>query len=157
MIIINITRISTKGIYFNIQRANNKAFTTSLYKIDYILRDKQAKEDKLDKINQEEVVIKVLLKEYQVYLKVFSKKVLDILPPYYLYNYKIKLEVENNLGYSLLYKIITKELKTIKQYLVKNLDKGFIKTSQTLYIALVLFIKKPNRSLQFYINFYKLN
>ena len=33
---------------------------------------------------------------------------------YYLYNYKIKLKTENNLGYNLLYKIITKELKTIK-------------------------------------------
>ena len=48
---------------------------------------------------------------------------------YYLYNYKIELKTKNNLGYSLLYKIITKELKIIKQYLIKNLNKGFIKAS----------------------------
>ena len=48
---------------------------------------------------------------------------------YYLYDYKIKLKTKNNLKYSLLYKIITKKLKTIKQYLIKNLNKEFIKTS----------------------------
>ena len=48
---------------------------------------------------------------------------------YCLYNYKIKLKTKNNLEYSLLYKITTKKLKTIKQYLIKNLNKRFIKTS----------------------------
>ena len=48
---------------------------------------------------------------------------------YYLYNYKIKLKTKNNLKYNLLYKITIKKLKTIKQYLIKNLNKGFIKAS----------------------------
>ena len=72
---------------------------------------------------------KILFKKYWLYIKVFFKKVLNILLFYYLYNYKIKLKTKNNLKYSLLYKIITKELKTIKQYLIKNLNKGFIKTN----------------------------
>ena len=38
-IIINIAGISAKGTYFNIRQANNKAFITSLYKINYILED----------------------------------------------------------------------------------------------------------------------
>jgi hypothetical protein len=70
-----------------------------------------------------------------------------------LYNYKIKLKGNNTLKYSLLYKITTAELKTVKEYLINNLDKGFIKASQALYIASVLFIKKPDKSLQFYIDF----
>jgi hypothetical protein len=51
----------------------------------------------------------------------------------------------------------TAELKTVKKYLINNLDKGFIKASQALYITPVLFVKKPDRSLQFCIDFRKLN
>jgi hypothetical protein len=51
----------------------------------------------------------------------------------------------------------TAELETIKEYLINNLDKGFIKASQALYTAPVLFVKKPDRSLRFCINFQKLN
>ncbi len=52
-----------------------------------------------------------------------------MLPPHRLYNHKIVLEAKNNLGYSLLYKIIAKELEITKQYLVNNLNKGFIAPS----------------------------
>jgi hypothetical protein len=49
------------------------------------------------------------------------------------------------------------ELKTVKKYLINNLDKGFIEASQALYTTPVLFVKKPDRSLRFCINFRKLN
>jgi hypothetical protein len=50
-----------------------------------------------------------------------------------------------------------KELKVVKKYLVNNLDKGFIKPSQALFTAPILFVKKANGSLHFYIDFRKLN
>jgi hypothetical protein len=50
-----------------------------------------------------------------------------------------------------------KELEVVKKYLVNNLDKGFIKPSQALFAAPILFVKKANGSLRFYINFRKLN
>ena len=53
--------------------------------------------------------------------------------------------------------MIAKELEIVKQYLVDNLAKGFIEPSQALFIAPVLFVAKPNRGLQFYIDFRKLN
>jgi hypothetical protein len=49
------------------------------------------------------------------------------------------------------------ELKVVKKYLVNNLDKGFIEPSQVLFAALVLFVKKPDRLLWFYIDYRKLN
>jgi hypothetical protein len=88
---------------------------------------------------------------------VFSKSKSDKLPPHRLYNHKIELKGDNTLRYSLLYKITTAELKTVKKYLINNLDKGFIKASQALYTTPVLFVKKPDRSLRFCINFRKLN
>ena len=38
-----------------------------------------------------------------------------------------------------------------------NLVKGFIKPSQALFASPILFIKKLNRGLRFYINYRKLN
>jgi hypothetical protein len=49
------------------------------------------------------------------------------------------------------------ELKAVKEYLFDNLNKGFIVLSQALYTSPVLFVKKPNRGLQFYIDYWKLN
>ncbi len=51
----------------------------------------------------------------------------------------------------------SEELEVVKKYLVKNLDKGFIESSQAPFAAPVLFTKKPDGSLCFYIDFRKLN
>jgi hypothetical protein len=88
---------------------------------------------------------------------VFFKSKSDKLFLYQLYNHKIKLKSNNTFKYSLLYKMTTVELKTVKEYLINNLDKGFIKASQALYAAPVLFVKKPDESLRFCIDFRKLN
>jgi hypothetical protein len=42
----------------------------------------------------------------------------------------------------------------MKEYLVENLKKGFIKLSNAAYLSPVLFIKKKNGSLRFCINYY---
>ena len=61
-----------------------------------------------------------------------SKTESDKLAPHRLYDHQIELEKDaltSNLKFYLLYYISSKELKVIKKYLVKNLDKGFIKSS----------------------------
>ena len=45
----------------------------------------------------------------------------------------------------------------MKEYLTEYLSRGFIIISNYLYTLFIVFIKKPNSSLQFYINYYKLN
>ena len=49
------------------------------------------------------------------------------------------------------------ELRAIKQYLVENLHKGFIKASQAPFAAPILFVKKHDGSLWFCIDYRKLN
>nr|QSG30228.1 putative reverse transcriptase [Monilinia vaccinii-corymbosi] len=49
------------------------------------------------------------------------------------------------------------QLEVVKEYLKDNLAKGFIEPSQALYAAPVLFVKKPNGSLRFCIDFRLLN
>jgi hypothetical protein len=45
----------------------------------------------------------------------------------------------------------------LKNYLIENLDKRFIAHSQALFVSLILFVKKPNSSLCFCIDYHKLN
>lgn len=42
----------------------------------------------------------------------------------------------------------------MRKYLVENLRKNFIKSLDLTYSSPVLFIKKKDRSLYFYINYY---
>jgi hypothetical protein len=80
----------------------------------------------------------------------FLKKASNQLSPHYTYNYKIQLKNANslnNIEYSLLYYYLAVKLKKVKQYITKNLDKEFINTSQTLFISLILFVKKKDNSL----------
>jgi hypothetical protein len=91
---------------------------------------------------------------------VFSKEASDILPPSRSYDHKIQIDDSQDvkdLGFSLLYQQSTAELEELKRYLTENLDKGFIDTSQALFASPVLFVKKPNGSLRFCIDFRKLN
>ena len=94
---------------------------------------------------------------FQEFKAAFSKQASDTLLLYWLYDHKIKLVKDVDLGFSPLYKMTTEELETVKEYLVNNLYKGFIKPSQVPFVAPVLFVKKPNRGLRFCINFCKLN
>jgi len=51
----------------------------------------------------------------------------------------------------------THKLLETKKYLEKNLKKGFISPSSTLFASLVLFVAKPNEGLRFYVDYRKLN
>jgi hypothetical protein len=73
--------------------------------------------------------------------------------------YKIKIEPEKKipLGYYFLYNQTNKKLKALKDYLEDNLKKRFIKNNSIDFVSFVLFIKKPNKSLRFCIDFCKFN
>jgi hypothetical protein len=97
---------------------------------------------------------------YHKYRDVTSKAEFNKLSPHRPYDHQIKLEqgaLTSDLKFHLLYHMLAEELKVVKKYLVKNLNKGFIKPSQALFAASVLFVKKPDGSLCFCINYRKLN
>ena len=98
-------------------------------------------------LSNKELVEKLLFKEYSDLKDVFLKAALDILALHQKYNLKIKLEKDTDLGFSPLCHLSLEELQTCKQYLVNNLNKGFIEPSQALFAALILFARKANRSL----------
>jgi hypothetical protein len=49
------------------------------------------------------------------------------------------------------------ELLILRKTFIDLLDKGFIRVSNSLITALILFIKKLERGLRFYINYKRLN
>ena len=160
---IDIAEIGAAAFHFNLRRPDNEFFTTSLYEIDRLLEEHEeqgqadSEDDRQDsKEHWEELQCK-LPREYLPFADVFSKAASDKLPPHRSYDHHIHLEGNNNLGYSPLYSQTTEELKLTKQYLLDNLDKGFIVPSQAPYASPVLFVKKPNGGLRFCIDFRKLN
>jgi hypothetical protein len=61
-----------------------------------------------------------------------SKAKSNKLLPYQPYNHQIKLKqgaLTSDLKFYLLYCMLAEKLEIVKKYLVKNLDKGFIKPS----------------------------
>ena len=150
---MDIAAIRVAGYRQNLQDDQSIAFSTSLYEID-LLMEKQLADQEDDRQVQER-----LPKEYIEFADVFSKAASDTLPPRRPYDHKIQLtdDTTDALSFSPLRHQSTEELQAIKQYLVENLHKGFINASKAPFAAPILFVKKPNGSLRFCIDFRKLN
>ena len=67
------------------------------------------------------MIKKLLLKLYFKFKDIFLKTKANTLPLYYIYNYKIIFKKPLPGLYLPLYRQLVKELKAIKEYLVKNL------------------------------------
>ena len=101
-----------------------------------------------------------LLKKYYDFINVFDRDKINILFFYRLYNYRVKFAKSANkikLLKSRIYLISNYKLEQIKKYLNKNLKKEFITLNKILFALLILFTKKSNNELRFYVNYRKLN
>jgi transposase InsO family protein len=152
---LDIAHISASAFNMQSRRCENTSFSTSLYELDRLIEERETL-GKDDDVTVEEIRSKVPVQS-QAYAEVFSKAASDRLPLHRLYDHRIQLESENTLGYSPLWHQSTEELKAIKQYLLDNLDKGFIESSQAPFASPTLFVKKPNGSLRFCVDYRKLN
>jgi hypothetical protein len=61
------------------------------------------------------------------------------------------------IGYIPLWKQTTEELEAAKQYIVENLDKGFITLGNAPFVSPFLMARKPGGGLWFYVDYQKLN
>ena len=100
---------------------------------------------------------KKLPTEYHDFLDIFSPADLDILLPHRPYDHKIPLMEEKTPPWGLLYSMSQDELKVLKKYLEKHLSKGFIRASSSPATSPVLFSRKPEGGLRFYVNYKQLN
>ena len=61
------------------------------------------------------------------------------------------------MSYSPLYKQITEELGAVHDYIVDNLNKGFIGPSMAPFASPILMACKPGGGLRFCVDYWKLN
>ena len=142
-------------MHFYMKRKENEFFTSSLQEIDSILHDRKQHQEDPD---TEQMIQERLPVAYYRFKDVFSKSESNRLPIHRPYDHKIILESPLPNGYSPLYRQSTSELQTLKEYIVDNLDRGFIEPAgQVPFASPVLFVKKPDGSLRLCIDYRKLN
>ena len=96
--------------------------------------------------------------EYSDFADVFSKKSAEMLLKHIGINkHAIKLEDGKQLPHGPIYSLGPMKLKTLKTYIKTNLAYGFIRPSKSPAGAPILFVCKPNSSLQLYVNYQDLN
>ena len=69
----------------------------------------------------------------------------------------IKRANKNALFINRIYSLLGYKLEQIKKYLNEHLKKEFIVFNYASFISFILFIKKSNEGLRFYVNYRKLN
>jgi hypothetical protein len=99
----------------------------------------------------------VLLEAYKDYIDVFNEKEARLLPDYSLYKLVIKLIKGKQPLFSPLYNLLEAKLKVLREYLDKNLQRGWIRKSRSPASALILFVKKKDRGLRLCIDYRGLN
>lgn len=97
--------------------------------------------------------IKFLPPQYHDFLDVFDREQANLLPPHRPWDHAIELQPGKHPPASRPYSMNLKELKALREYLDKELEKGFIRVSRSPAAAPVLFVKKPNGDLRFCIDY----
>jgi hypothetical protein len=99
----------------------------------------------------------LLPEELKDYADVFSPKEAEKLPSHRNYDHNIRLQEGKTPPFGLLYPISRNELIALKEWLEKNLRKGFIRSSSSSAVSPVSFVKKADGGLRFCVDYRKLN
>ena len=98
--------------------------------------------------------------DYHNYINVFDRSQTNILSSHRFYNHKLKFierANKNTLFKNRIYSILKHKLEQIKKYLNEHLKKEFIVSNYASFALFVLFTKKSNEELRFYVDYKKLN
>ena len=101
-----------------------------------------------------------LLMNYYNYANIFDKSKTNVLFSHRFYNHKLKFveNVDKNaLFKSRIYLLSNHKFEQVKKYLNEHLRKEFIVFNHVSFAFSILFIKKLNKELRFYVDYKKLN
>ncbi len=92
--------------------------------------------------------------KYADFVDIFSPKLaVELLEYMRINNHAIKLVVDWQPLYGLIYRLESVDMETLKTYINNNLANGFIKLSKSSTGALIFFDKKLHKSLRLYVNY----
>jgi hypothetical protein len=94
---------------------------------------------------------------YHAFLPVFDPQNAKLLPPHRPDDHKIELIPGKSPPAARAYPMSTEELRVLRQYLIDELRKGYIRPSTSPAAAPVLFAKKPGGGLRFCVDYRALN
>ena len=103
-----------------------------------------------------ELKMDYILKKYHKFTKLWSPDS-ERLVKHILQNYKIELKLRTTLKFYLIYKLTETKNLALKEFVKKNLKKGYIQPLQSSVGYPVLFIPKKNGKLRMCINYRQLN
>jgi hypothetical protein len=106
---------------------------------------------------QSESTLVKLLEKYKDFVNVFEKINADQLPAHRPYDYPIDLEEGHSPPFGPIYGLSEPELQALRDYLTKNLAKGFIQHSKSPAGAQILFVKEKDGSLRLCVDYHGLN
>lgn len=147
---LRIAEISAPAFHLNLRQPDACLFALSLYELDREIEHRELASQDLE-LQQK------MPTAYWEFADCFSKLASDGIPPNRPYDHQILLMEDAQLGTGPLYSMSHEELRTVREYLQDNLDKGFIVSSSAPFSSPVLFVKKSDGSLRFCIDFRKLN
>lgn len=133
---------------------------TTLAEIDRVIEQKRSELLSEDEQELREAAIRLVPKQHQEYLDVFSKVASNEMPPHRLgvdHHIETTEDPAKALGYSALYKMTLEEAEACRKYIQESLDKGFIEATMAPWAAPVLFARKGDGSLRFCVDYRKLN
>ena len=148
---LDISMISAAPFNYLVQQSQNNSkiqiFSVTLRDINIALAPKQHTDPATN-----------LPSEYHDFLDVFSRKDADALPKHRPgYDHTIELVEGKAPTWGPLYSMSADELKMLKAYIEKMVDKGFIRASSLSAASPVLFARKPGGGLRFCVDYRTLN
>src|SRR5205814_6146636 len=100
----------------------------------------------------------VIPEEYRDLTEAFSKSKSEELPPHHgSLDHSIPLEKDSKPVFGPIYNLSETELQVLREYIEEKLRKGFIRPSTSPFGSPVLFVKKPDGSLQLCVDYRALN
>ena len=156
---LDIAMIGGTGFARHLRSKESQTFITTLSSIDKAIEDKKQEEEQQAHMLELEEIRKELPAKYWEFADVFSAMSSDTMPPERHVDHRLHLEQEPGevLGYSPLYKMSSEELEAAREYILDNLNKGFIVPSQSPYASPILMARKPGGGLRFCVDYRKLN
>ena len=97
------------------------------------------------------------LKKFLINIKIQKSYLIDKLTPHRLTDCKIVLEKDATLHYGPIFPLTEEESQVLKDYIKENLEKGFIRPTESPAGYPVLFQKKKDSSLRLCVDYKKLN
>lgn len=161
---VDINVVGSDAFYKLAERQGQEISVITLHELDRFIQDKHDEAETMP-YDEEELYQKALSQvpgRYHHLLNQFSKAESDRLAPSRPGDdLKIKIQegasVQDTVGYEPLRRMSLEEAQAAREYILENLDKGFLSPTDAPWASPILMAKKPGGGLRFCVDYRKLN